>query len=54
MHIVHNNGNHERMMLIVIYSLHKMNASRVDCMLKSTIHPSVYMLGLGDYSVDFI
>jgi len=57
MQIVHDNGIHERMMLIVIYSLHtmhKMNACGVDCMLKSTIHPSVYMLVLGNYSVGFI
>jgi hypothetical protein len=57
MHIVHDNGIHERRMLIVIYSLHtmnKMNACRVDCMLKSTIHPSFHMLGLGMYSLDLI
>jgi len=57
MHILRDNGFHERRMLIVIYSLHtmnKMNACRVDCMLKSTIYSSVYMLGLGNYSVDFI
>jgi hypothetical protein len=57
MNIVHNIGIHERRMLIVIYSLHtihRMNACRVDCMLKSTIHPSVYMLGLSNYTVDSI